>query len=219
MSKRIGISAGVGALALTLVGVSATMSFAGETPADVAGKAAGTRQAAAASGPAGTAASGTAAERAAAAFLGGVPAVPETLKPPAGNVVNAVYTASGVQVYGCTDGAWTLVEPAANLTGITVQPVRKVSAIHFRGPSWESAEDGSLVEGMSPVSAPSDTPNSIPQLLVTKKLTRGTGVFGAVTYIQRLSTVGGIAPAGGCAADATAGVPYRAVYRFFVAGQ
>jgi uncharacterized protein DUF3455 len=191
------ISAAVGALTLAIVGITAGNSFADEsTPAAVA-------PAAVAAGQADS-------------FLGGSPQVPDALKPPAGNVLSAVFKASGVQIYGCTDAKWTLIEPAASLTGITLNPVKRVTALHFRGPSWESDQDGSLIEGMSPVSAPSDTANSIPQLLVTAKTTRGPGVFGAVTFVQRLSTVGGVAPAGACTAGATTATPYRAVYRFFV---
>ena len=149
-------------------------------------------------------------------FLGRNP-VPTTLVPPAGNVLTSVFKARGVQVYGCTTGTWALIEPAASLTGITLNPARPAAAIHFRGPSWQSDSDGTLVEGMTPVSAPSATPNSIPQLLVTAKLTRGSGVFGGVTFIQRLNTVGGIAPTRACTATDTAAVSYRADYRFFKA--
>ena len=166
--------------------------------------------------PAGTSFADTSAAQA-DSFLGHIK-VPDTLVPPPGNVLTSVFKARGVQIYGCTNGAWTLTEPAASLTGISLNPVRPASAIHFRGPSWESDQDGTLVEGMSPVSAPSDTPNSIPQLKITAKLTRGTGVFGGVTFIQRLATKGGVAPATGCAAGDVTAVQYTAVYRFFKKG-
>ncbi|GID97769.1 DUF3455 domain-containing protein [Amorphoplanes digitatis] len=190
MTRSLRISAGVGVAVLALVGTSSGVSFADDLPAPVT------------------------ADR----FLGGPSSVPPELVPPAGNTLTSVFKAKGVQVYGCTDAKWTLIEPAASLTGITLRPVRPVSALHFRGPSWESDEDGSLIEGTAPKPAPSDTPNSIPQLLVTGARTRGPGVFGDVTYIQRLSTVGGVAPATACAAGATTSVPYRAVYRFFKKG-
>jgi hypothetical protein len=96
-----------------------------------------------------------------------------------------------------------------------VSPVKRVTALHFRGPSWESDQDGSLIEGTTPVSAPSDSPNSIPQLLVTAKNTPRPGIFGGVTFVQRLATVGGVAPAGACTDGATTSTTYRAVYRFF----
>jgi hypothetical protein len=191
-SINVRIGAAVGATAVAFVGLSAGVSFAGDQPAVPAGAA-------------------SAAER----FLGGPATVPPELVPPPGNTMTSVFRAKGVQIYGCTDARWTLIEPAATLTGVTLAPVRPASALHFRGPSWESDEDGSLVEGKDPKPAPSTTPNSIPQLLITAKTTRGPGVFGDVTYIQRLDTVGGIAPATACTAGQTTAVPYRAVYRFF----
>lgn len=198
-TKTVRVSAGVGTAALALVGISAGVSFAGGQPAPVAPAAAG---------------AAAQAER----FLGGPTTVPTMLAPPAGNTMTSVFKAKGVQIYGCTDAKWALIEPAASLTGLTLSPVKTATALHFRGPSWESDEDGSLVEGTSPVSAPSTTPNSIPQLLVTAKTTRGAGVFSGVTFIQRLSTVGGVAPATTCAAGETTAVPYKAVYRFFKKG-
>jgi hypothetical protein len=190
-TKTVRISAGVGAATLALVGVSAGVSFADDQPAPATAVSAADR------------------------FLGGPSTVPANLIPPAGNVLTSVFKAKGVQIYGCTDAKWTLIEPAASLTGLNLKTVKVASALHFRGPSWESPEDGSLVEGTTPVSAPSATPNSIPQLLVTAKTTRSPGVFGGVTFIQRLSTVGGVAPAAACTAGATTAVPYTAVYRFF----
>jgi hypothetical protein len=192
------ITAGVGACALAIVGVTAGNSFAGSAPA-----------------PKVPVAVADAATAQADGFAGGRLDVPDELAPPAGNKLDSIFKAKGVQVYGCTAGKWTLIEPAASLTGITLSPVRKVQAIHFRGPSWQSDSDGTLVEGMSPVPAPSATPNSIPQLLITAKTTRGDGTFGGVTFIQRLATVGGVAPATACAAEQTTAVRYSAVYRFF----
>ena len=85
--------------------------------------------------------------------------------------------------------------------------------IHFRGPSWESTNDGSLVEGE--VEARSDVPGSIPQLLLHSKGNRGDGVLGRVSYIQRLNTSGGVKPADPCTSGQTIGVKYQAEYRFF----
>jgi hypothetical protein len=147
--------------------------------------------------------------------------VPAVLQPPAGNVLNASFDAEGVQVYKCVKAdiappAWTLVEPAATLKGQTVTPRKRVTAIHFRGPSWESPKDGSLVEGKAVANSP--VAGSIPQLLIQATRTQGTGIFGATTFVQRLATTGGAAPAGACTEGAVTGVPYTAVYRFFVAG-
>jgi len=196
------IAAGVGALTRAIVGVTAGNSFAGSTVA-----------------PAAPAPAADAATAQADGFVGGRLDVPPNLVPPAGNRLDSVFKARGVQNYGCTNGAWALLEPAATLTGLTLGPVRRETAIHFRGPSWQSDTDGSLVEGTAPKSAPSASPNSIPQLLITAAPTsRGAGVFGGVTFIQRLATVGGVAPAGACTAGQTTAVRYTAVYRFFKAG-
>ncbi len=141
-------------------------------------------------------------------------AVPPNLVPPAGNSLSAAFVASGVQVYRCTAGAWAFVEPAASLTGWAKGTRSAQTTIHFRGPSWESTVDGSLVEARAIANSP--VAGSIPQLLLQATTNRGDGVFGRVTYIQRLATDGGVAPAGTCVEGATTGVRYRAVYRFFV---
>jgi hypothetical protein len=144
--------------------------------------------------------------------------IPAALVPPAGNVLSSVFHAEGVQVYQCTAGAWTFVEPAATLTGRSVARggPKRLSAVHFRGPSWESTNDGTLVEARAVANSP--VTGSIPELLLQATKTRGDGVFGRVTYIQRLATRGGVAPTGACTDGATTGVPYKAEYRFYVAG-
>ncbi|WP_430784281.1 DUF3455 domain-containing protein [Actinoplanes sp. G11-F43] len=192
------IAAVAGTLALAAVAVPAGVSFAGTEPDPVTAGPPPTTQA--------------------ANYSAGQP-VPAGLEPPAGHTLHAVLKAKGVQVYECRSAAWTLLEPAAYLTGVTMHPVKKVTALHFRGPSWQSDRDGSLLEGdpASVVRAPSAHRDSIPQLRITAKTARGGGLFGAVTYIQRLDTVGGVA-SGACTGSATKSVPYRAVYRFFTAG-
>jgi hypothetical protein len=55
-------------------------------------------------------------------------------------------------------------------------------------------------------------------LLLKAKANDGTGVFSTMTYIQRLETVGGMAPTEGCdrsAADAEWAVEYTAIYAFY----
>ena len=155
-----------------------------------------------------------AADAAAPEAASGSPAVPETLVPPPGHVLSATMAAQGVQVYQCVAGAWSLLEPAATLAGRTAgRPGKRVSAVHFRGPSWQSTDDGSLVEAKAIATSP--VQGTIAQVLLQATKNRGTGVFGTVSYVQRLATGGGVAPAGTCTDGATAGVPYRALYRFF----
>lgn len=139
--------------------------------------------------------------------------VPAELRPPAGNVAAATFNASGVQVYECSGGEWTFVEPAATLTDSRGRPV----AIHFRGPTWQSTTDSSLVEARAVANVPVN--GTIPLLLLEATENRGDGLFGRVTYIQRLATSGGAAPSGSCEDGDTKGVPYKAKYRFFVKGR
>ena len=139
--------------------------------------------------------------------------VPPQLEPPAGNSLSAVFTGSGVQIYQCGNGAWSLLEPAAQLAGVAVPGGAFCTAIHFRGPSWESTQDRSRVQASPIASQP--VAGAIPELLLKATSNRGDGTFGRVSYIQRLATKGGVAPAGACADGQTIAVPYSATYRFF----
>ena len=95
--------------------------------------------------------------------------VPAGLAVPAGNKVIADFAAQGVQVYQCTAGKWVFLEPAANLIGRTAGPSRTYhTSVHFRGPSWQSTIDGSLVTAAAVANAPSDNPN-----VCTRLRTRG----------------------------------------------
>lgn len=139
--------------------------------------------------------------------------VPPVLVPPPGNQLIASFAAQGVQVYKCTNGSFVFLEPAANLIGFSPLLDSVQTTIHFRGPSWQSTDDGSLVEAQ--VIASSPVPGSIAELLLKSTLNRGNGIFGKVTFIQRLKTKGGLAPVGGCVDGQTVGVRYTAEYRFF----
>lgn len=140
--------------------------------------------------------------------------VPPGLKPPTGNVLAAQFVGIGVQVYQCTAGAWVFHEPAANLVGHAAGKPGVQTAIHYAGPTWQSTTDGSLVQGTAVASSP--VPGSIPQLLLKATTTQGTGIFGTVTYINRLDTRGGAAPTSSCTSGQTIGVRYSAQYLFYV---
>ena len=140
--------------------------------------------------------------------------VPAGLKPPAGNVLTARFTGRGVQVYQCTAGTWVLLEPASNLVGRSGRRSGLQTAINYAGPTWESATDGSLVQAATIASSP--VAGSIPQLLLKATENRGTGIFGRVTFINRVETRGGAAPTGSCTNGQTIGVPYMAQYLFYV---
>lgn len=138
------------------------------------------------------------------------PKAPEAVKVPDGNRPLTTYFGDGVQIYGCTNGAWALIQPAAVLSKHG-QPV----AIHSKGPVWTSTVDGSTVGAAAAASSPRE--GAIPELLLKANLNNGTGIFGKVTYIQRLNTRGGLAPAGACAEGAQTAVHYTADYAFWVA--
>jgi hypothetical protein len=137
--------------------------------------------------------------------------VPDAIKVPAGNHAIATYAAEGVQIYGCTAGAWTLIQPAAVLS-----KHGKPVALHSKGPVWTSIVDGSTVGAAAVANSPRD--GAIPELLLKANLNTGDGVFGKVTYVQRLNTRGGVAPAGTCTDGAQTAVRYSADYAFWVAG-
>jgi hypothetical protein len=139
--------------------------------------------------------------------------VPPELRVPDGykRVLRSV--GHGVQIYDCANGAWTFREPTA---AIFDKRTERVVAIHYVGPTWQSIRDGSKVVGA--VKARRDAPNpqrDIPWLLLQATSTTGPGVFAEVAYIQRLDTVGGVAPAGSCTTGQTASVPYQATYEFW----
>ncbi|WP_370942197.1 DUF3455 domain-containing protein [Amycolatopsis sp. cg5] len=139
--------------------------------------------------------------------------VPDSIKVPAGSELVGNFKAAGVQIYGCVNATWTFIQPAANLTNLGWS-----MAVHFAGPAnprWESTKDGSLVGAVKVASV--DQPGSIPQLLLRAvENTGGTGTqFGAVSYVQRLNTAGGAAPASSCANGSQIGVQYTAEYKFW----
>jgi hypothetical protein len=143
-----------------------------------------------------------------------------TLAVPAGNRLAFHYDAVGVQIYDCkanaTGASWVFRAPEATLYG----KHGKVEGKHYVGPTWES-KDGSTVVG-SKLAAFTADPASIPELLLGAVSHTGDGRMSEVTYIQRLDTVGGIAPKTGCDATlvgASARVDYTATYYFYEAAE
>jgi hypothetical protein len=146
--------------------------------------------------------------------------VPAALAPTPGQTLKETFTGLGVQVYMCTQSAagsfaWTFVAPQANL----LNDDGKLIGTHFIGPTWQG-NDGSSVVGQKVAGAVVD-PSAIPWLLLNG-ISHGaeSGRFSDVTSIQRLSTVGGLAPADGCDSahiGSIAQVPYTAQYVFYKA--
>jgi len=138
--------------------------------------------------------------------------VAPAVRVPPGNKLVAKFYAKGVQTYSCVTGAWKGLEPAATLA----DRLGRAVALHSRGPIWVSTIDGSAVEAAPVDGARNEVPGAVPELLLKAKSTRGAGVFGGVSYVQRLATRGGVAPAGGCQEGAQTSVHYEALYTFSV---
>ena len=147
--------------------------------------------------------------------------IPAPLRVSAKAVLTQRTHAAGVQIYRCRadkdDAArfeWLLKEPEADLFDHAGNKIGK----HYAGPTWE-AKDGSKVTGEVVARANSPDPNAVAWLLLSAKSTSGNGVFRDVHFIQRLHTVGGIAPSDGCnqaSAGSEVRVPYSAEYWFYV---
>ena len=146
------------------------------------------------------------------------PAVPASLRVPPGASVYLEVMASGVQVYECArkaDGAfeWAFKYPDAALVDRAGKSVGK----HYAGPTWEAA-DGSRVTGEVKAREAAPSPSAIPWLLLAAKTNSGAGLLANAKFIQRVNTVAGVAPTGGCAEPSLgkqARVAYTADYFYY----
>lgn len=148
-----------------------------------------------------------------------IAATQNQLAPPAGAKFVKKVPAIGVQIYKCVvangQHSWAFVAPEADLFDETGKRIGR----HGAGPFWEM-NDGSKVVGALSQRADALRPDAIPHLLLTTKSTGGAGLVANVAYLQRLNTVSGIAPTGGCAVadiDKQARVYYTADYLLFTA--
>ena len=146
--------------------------------------------------------------------------LPDAVKVPAGHRVAMETVGAGDITYECRAKAnmagqfeWVFVGPDAKLMD------RKGAQIgRYFGPpaTWEN-KDGSKVTGAQLAVSPA-TPGSIPLQLVKANPAMGAGAMQGVTYIQRVATQGGVAPASACEAS-TLGqkqiVKYQADYIFW----
>ena len=149
--------------------------------------------------------------------------VPDKLVPSANESLLTIVPARGVQIYECRAkqdqaGAyeWAFVAPEADLFDARANRIGR----HYGGPHWE-ANDGSKIIGTLKERADAPAADAIPWLLLAAKSVGANGAFNQVTSIQRVNTVGGTAPQGGCtqaAAGTQARIPYTADYYFFGVG-
>lgn len=130
----------------------------------------------------------------------------------AGNKVLFHVYAEGVQIYRWSGTSWVFVAPEAEL--FANPGGEGLVGSHYAGPTWESVSGSKVVgtvEQRCTVSA-----DDIQWLLLRAVSTEGHGIFQDVTYIQRLNTSGGVAPATpGTSVGQIARVPYTADYYFY----
>jgi hypothetical protein len=169
-----------------------------------------------------------------------VPDVPTNLRVEDGHVPYLQTRAYGTQNYTCLPGAtgvaWKLFGPQATLYPGNV-PFQ--IATHFLSPNpveegtpratWQHSHDGSAVwaRAIQPSSDPNYVaPGAIPWLLLeavgSAEGSIGGALLAGTTFIQRVNTAGGVAPATGCTTvtqlGAIALVPYTTDYIFYRAG-
>ena len=134
------------------------------------------------------------------------------LHAPAGNKVVAHAYAVGVQVYRWNGTSWSFVGPEAVLYRGDGDEAEL--GIHYAGPTWESVSGSKVVGAVVDRCTPD--PDAIPWLLLRAVDSEGPGIFHRVTFIQRVNTVGGLAPAEpGDFVGEVVEVPYTADYYFY----
>lgn len=147
------------------------------------------------------------------------PEIPAALRPADGARMLLRVHAVGVQIYECAAGKdsaweWQFRGPEATLTDLRGAKVGD----HGAGPFWR-LEDGSRIVGQVQASAPSPMAGAIPWLLLTVKSRSGAGALDAVEAVQRINTVGGVAPPPQECVSVSPGrtvrVPYTADYLFW----
>ena len=145
--------------------------------------------------------------------------LPESVRVPAGHVQTLYSVGKGDITYECREKKdmagsheWAFVAPVATLADEKGTLIGK----YYAGPTWES-NDGSKVSGKQVAVSPAAAGN-IPLQLVKANPAMGEGAMKGVSYIQRLKTVGGVAPALPCGAEQKGNkqvVPYQADYVFY----
>jgi hypothetical protein len=151
-------------------------------------------------------------------------ALPAAVQVPAGNRVALETVGVGEITYQCSakkDMAgqfeWVFVGPDAKLNDRSGKQVGK-----YYGPpaTWEALDGSKLTAVQVAVAPNTGMAGSIPLQLVKGNPAMGSGAMQGVSYIQRVDTRGGVAPALPCAANnlnAKQIVQYQADYIFYKA--
>lgn len=146
------------------------------------------------------------------------PDVPDSIIAPPDEELVLVTRATGFQIYVCRSApgeapAWVLKAPDATLLDQQGHVIGK----HFGGPTWRH-NDASEITARMAGKADAPEPDAIPWLLLKVTGHSGNGAFSRVTTIQRINTIGGLAPAAGCTqtnSEAEHKSSYSADYYFY----
>ena len=136
----------------------------------------------------------------------------DSLQAPAGSTLAYELYAEGVQIYRWNGASWGFVAPRADLFADAAGNGRV--GTHYAGLRWRSM-GGSTVIGAVMRRCPSES-GAIPWLLLSATAESESGMFQRTKYIQRVNTVGGVAPTTpGTVVGQVHEEPYTALYRFF----
>jgi len=146
--------------------------------------------------------------------------LPDAVRVPAGHRVAMETVGAGSITYECRAKAgaaggheWFFVGPDAQLSGRGGQAMGR----YFGPPATWEGKDGSRVTATQ-VAVAAGGAADIPLQLVRANPATGAGVMQDVSYIQRVNTRGGVAPAMACGAANVAQrqvVQYQAYYIFY----
>ena len=149
-------------------------------------------------------------------------ALPAAVQVPAGHSVFLESPHKGEINYQCrikagTDNqaAWFFVGPDARMLTRQGKDIGR----YFGPPATWDGADGSTVVGAQVAVSPNGAAN-IPLQMLKTSTTRGAGMLKATTYIQRVNTMGGVAPNLPCTVASLGNskfVPYTADYIFWKA--
>jgi hypothetical protein len=136
--------------------------------------------------------------------------LPAAIAAPADQRLRYVVPADGAQIYICLANvagttSWTFLAPQANLFQDDA-----LAGTHFIGPVWQ-ANDGSAVKAAK-VSGATVDPTAVPWLLLKSVGNVGPGKYANISSIQRVNTVGGIAPAASTCTSANIGAVAQVHY-------
>lgn len=147
-------------------------------------------------------------------------ALPAPVQVPAGHKVVLETVGIGEITYECRAKAnapgsfeWVFVGPKAVLNARNGQALGS----YFGPPATWQANDGSAITGAQLAVAPAAA-GSIPLQLVKANPATGNGAMSGISYIQRVATKGGVAPAMACAGNSVGQreiVKYQADYIFW----